>query len=92
MKDEFIREVCCGYQHTLALTINGQVYSWGNNEAGQLGLGSKAPSCVRKPKLIESLKNVVKLAAGQLHSAAITKNQELFTWGAKGQTGHSDLS
>jgi alpha-tubulin suppressor-like RCC1 family protein len=32
LKDEFIKEVVCGYSHTLAITIHGQVYSWGNNE------------------------------------------------------------
>ena len=52
LKDEFIKEVCCGYAHTLAITINGNVYSWGNNQQGQLGLGPDAPFDVRKPKLI----------------------------------------
>lgn len=33
LKDEFIKEVCCGYAHTLAITIHGAVYSWGNNES-----------------------------------------------------------
>lgn len=33
LKDEFIKEVCCGYQHTLVITINGNVYSWGANES-----------------------------------------------------------
>ena len=37
---------------------------------------------VRKPKLIENLRNIVKLSAGNEHSAAINKNQELFTWGS----------
>lgn len=27
-----------GYIHTLCLTINGEVYSWGSNDSGQLGL------------------------------------------------------
>ena len=43
LKDEFIKEVHCGYSHTLAVTINGQVYSWGNNESSQLGHGPKSP-------------------------------------------------
>ena len=79
--------MCCGYQHTLAVTIHGCVYAWGNNESCQLGLGAKAPICVRKPVMIDGLRNIVKLAAGNEHSVAINKNQELFTWGAKTQTG-----
>ena len=37
------------------------------------------------------LSNVVKVSAGNEHSLAITKNGELFTWGAHGLTGHGDL-
>jgi large repetitive protein len=32
----------------------------------------------------------VKLSAGNEHSAAINKNQELFSWGSKYQTGLND--
>lgn len=74
LKDEFIKEVCCGYSHTLAITIHGNVYSWGFNETCQLGLGPKAPEFVRKPVLIRDLKNIVKLSAGNEHSVAINKN------------------
>ena len=49
LKEEFIKEVCCGYSHTLAITINGNVLSWGNNESCQLGLGKNCPEFVRKP-------------------------------------------
>ena len=34
LKDEFIKDVCCGYAHTHAITNGGLVYSWGNNECG----------------------------------------------------------
>ena len=34
-----IIQVACGNSHTLALTSEGQVYSWGNNSDGQLGTG-----------------------------------------------------
>ena len=34
-----IQEVSCGWQHTIALTYNGFMFSWGLNINGQLGLG-----------------------------------------------------
>ena len=51
LKDEMIREICCGHSHTLAINVHGQVFVWGLNESGQLGLGSEAPPTVRKPVL-----------------------------------------
>ena len=32
-------QVTCGEEHSLALTSGGNVYSWGCNSQGQLGLG-----------------------------------------------------
>ena len=32
LKDELIKEICCGYSHTLAVNQYGQMYVWGNNE------------------------------------------------------------
>lgn len=90
LKDEFIKEVCCGYAHTLAITIHGAVYSWGNNESGQLGLGPDAPDFVRKAKQISGLKSIVKLSAGNEHSVALNKNQEIYSWGSCFQTGQND--
>jgi len=29
--------VACGYEHTLALTNEGEVFAWGKNNIGQLG-------------------------------------------------------
>lgn len=34
-----IKMICGGAQHSLALTEEGHVYSWGKNEEGQLGVG-----------------------------------------------------
>ena len=36
-----IIQISSGYTHSLALNNNGQVYAFGNNFAGQLGLGDK---------------------------------------------------
>ena len=35
-------QVVCGCAHTLALSDEGVVYSWGANSYGQLGVGNKA--------------------------------------------------
>ena len=36
-----VLKVCCGNWHYMILMESGQVYSWGFNDYGQLGLGSK---------------------------------------------------
>ena len=33
-----IVDICCGYEHTLAINENNWIYSWGDNLYGQLGL------------------------------------------------------
>ncbi|XP_054721916.1 E3 ubiquitin-protein ligase HERC2-like [Uloborus diversus] len=81
-----------GGKHCLALTIHGDVYSWGEGDDGKLGHGSKS-SC-DKPKRIESIKDleVVDIACGGAHSACITSSGELYTWGKGryGRLGHGD--
>lgn len=38
--DKKIVKVVCGYRHNLMLTSDGNVYSWGCNKYGQLGITS----------------------------------------------------
>ena len=87
LKDELIKEVCCGHGHSLAINQFGQMYSWGQNNCGQLGLGEQTPEIVRKPVLNTHIHNVVKLSAGHEHSLALTKTQELYSWGFGPFTG-----
>ncbi len=65
------------------------MYSWGCNASGQLGLGDFVDR--RAPAHVEGLwaLPVASLAAGDSHSAALTMNGFLFSWGAndKGQLG-----
>eukprot|EP00066_Takifugu_rubripes_P023536 XP_011612802.1 PREDICTED: E3 ubiquitin-protein ligase HERC2-like isoform X3 [Takifugu rubripes] len=90
----FIRKVAVnsGGKHCLALSSEGEVYSWGEAEDGKLGHGNRSP-CDR-PRVIESLRGVevVDIAAGGAHSACITASGELFTWGKGryGRLGHGD--
>uniref|UniRef100_A0A7N9DEE9 HECT-type E3 ubiquitin transferase n=1 Tax=Macaca fascicularis TaxID=9541 RepID=A0A7N9DEE9_MACFA len=67
-----IEDVAVGAEHTLALASNGDVYAWGSNSEGQLGLGHT--NHVREPTLVTGLqgKNVRQISAGRCHSAAWT--------------------
>ncbi|XP_047141184.2 probable E3 ubiquitin-protein ligase HERC1 isoform X1 [Hydra vulgaris] len=81
--------------HTLALTKNGVVYSWGDGEFGKLGHGNVATQ--KLPKVIRGVfKNqiITFISAGSRHSAAITKDGDLYTWGEgeHGRLGHGDSS
>ncbi|KAI3361765.1 hypothetical protein L3Q82_002108 [Scortum barcoo] len=73
--------------HTLAITVEGEVFSWGDGEYGKLGHGNSATQ--KYPKIIQGPllgKVVVCVSAGYRHSAAVTNDGELYTWGE----GHSD--
>ncbi|KAA6379803.1 MAG: hypothetical protein EZS28_024670, partial [Streblomastix strix] len=43
-RKNYVWKVACGASHTLALTEEGILYSWGDNTYGQLGLGENANS------------------------------------------------
>ncbi|XP_073689209.1 probable E3 ubiquitin-protein ligase HERC1, partial [Garra rufa] len=79
--------------HTLAVTAEGEVFSWGDGDYGKLGHGNSATQ--KYPKIIQGPllgKVVVCVSAGYRHSAAVTNDGELYTWGEGdfGRLGHSD--
>uniref|UniRef100_A0A452XWG5 Uncharacterized protein n=1 Tax=Aegilops tauschii subsp. strangulata TaxID=200361 RepID=A0A452XWG5_AEGTS len=49
---QFSEEVACGGYHTCAVTDRGDLYSWGSNENGCLGLGGTG--MVRFPEVVRS--------------------------------------
>ena len=48
-----VRQIACGDMHSLALTYNGVVYSWGSSKFGQLGHGNRRTQLL--PKMIVHL-------------------------------------
>lgn len=85
--------VSAGSRHSLALDINGSVYSWGWGERGQLGHGTL--DTVAAPTVIHSLAAsgvvVVDISAGGFHSALLTSSGDILTCGGAryGQLGHA---
>lgn len=69
-----------GNFHTVAISTDGEVFTWGLGEQGQLGYGGIESRNV--PTKVGSLcgEKIVKVACGGWHTAAVTVTGKLFTW------------
>jgi alpha-tubulin suppressor-like RCC1 family protein len=83
-----------GAQHGLALTVNGTVWAWGINTAGQLGDGTGTGN-FKKAILVQDaggadLSQIRAISAGGTHSLAVDSSGALWAWGsdAQGQFGN----
>lgn len=85
METTFIA-VKCGECHTMALTTNGEIYGWGSNHIGQLGLAHL--ETIFLPQKI-SIKNVKVVICGGFHTIFITENDDIYVCGfnTEGQLG-----
>ncbi|KRX09626.1 Regulator of chromosome condensation 1/beta-lactamase-inhibitor protein II [Pseudocohnilembus persalinus] len=96
LKEHKISQIVCGTNHTFALTTKGEVYSWGLNLKGQLGLGHF--DNVSSPQLVHSLlpfgtsentinfqlqadEVVTQIACGALHTLIYTNKNRIFACG-----------
>ncbi|NWI84833.1 HERC4 ligase, partial [Pitta sordida] len=88
-----IVQVACGYYHSLALSKGSEVFSWGQNKYGQLGLGYEYKKQT-SPHMIKSLLGIpfAQIAAGGAHSFVLTLSGAIFGWGRNkfGQLGLND--
>lgn len=88
-----ITQVSCGSEHSAFLSTQHFIYAMGSNSDGRLGVGDKSIACSSYPLLIEALVQykTVQVSCGGAHTAAVTHNGEIFTWGKGAALGHGDL-
>ncbi|KAK3004366.1 hypothetical protein RJ639_019175, partial [Escallonia herrerae] len=95
-----IEMVACGEYHTCAVTLSGDLYTWGDGayNTGMLGHGSEVSHWIPK-KIIGFMEgiHVSFVSCGPWHTAFITSLGQLFTFGdgtfgALGHGNHSSLS
>ncbi|XP_019197134.1 PREDICTED: ultraviolet-B receptor UVR8 [Ipomoea nil] len=77
-----ITEIAAGEAHTLVLTADGRVYSWGRGMFGRLGTGSEFDQLF--PVRVEfgsAPVKIVAIAAGAYHSLALADDGSVWGWG-----------
>jgi alpha-tubulin suppressor-like RCC1 family protein len=74
---------------TIAVLRNGTVWAWGNNQRGQLGIGSRTDSAVPVKVKVPKGVSFVKVNSGGDTSYAIDSTGRLWAWGnnRNGQLG-----
>ncbi|MCY1018616.1 MopE-related protein [Pyxidicoccus sp. MSG2] len=81
--------VAAGAYHSLFLKKDGEVWTWGQNVAGQLGTGSTSSTPQSQPSKVNGLPAIKAIAAGIAHSVALDVSGNVWVWGqnANGQAG-----
>jgi alpha-tubulin suppressor-like RCC1 family protein len=93
---EGIIAVAVGYGHNVAIKNGGTVFSWGRNDDGQLGNNTTTDRTI-PVQVVGSggkgfLTNVVSVACGYSHSAAVKSDGTVWGWGSNGDGQLSDGS
>ncbi len=77
---DHVKNVAAGGWHSLVVLQNGDVYSFGENSDGQLGLGDKERRLV--PEKIAGISNAKDVIAGRSHSFILLQNGDLYGFGS----------
>ena len=87
-----ITQMACGIDHVLALSSHGDLFSFGLNSRGQLGLGDILPQT--QPTLVKALAGIktLSIACGHWHNLALSEFGDVYSWGwnEHAQLGHSN--
>jgi len=95
-----VKDCKLGEYHSVVLTKNGEVYTWGyggkegyfswlvSQEVGALGHGNRKPYFIpKKVQFFDDIEaKVTQISAGLYHTVALTSEGDVYTWG-RGQYG-----
>jgi regulator of chromosome condensation len=95
--EEKVVQVVCGAMHTICLTINGNVLTFGCNDDSALGRQTTGVESnldesnesfddsdellAKTPEVVVGLPKIVKVSAGDMHSVALSVDGTVYIWG-----------
>jgi hypothetical protein len=89
---DYFAQIFVGFRHVCGLSDRGQVYCWGDNSVGQLGVStsttqSSVPVAIDRP---DSVKHFTQIKVGYNHACALADTKDLYCWGQgdSGQMGN----
>jgi len=88
LAEYYVSRVSCGANHTVAVTTDGHVYTWGSGLNGRLGINVVSENDQMLPTRVGTLdedlrkQNFVEVFAGPYQTFALTDKGRLFAWGA----------
>ena len=72
--------ISAGVSRSMAVTEDGALWTWGNNQAGALGDGTDTLRLYP----VSIMDNIAAVSSGSVHSMAIDENGILWSWGMNG--------
>ncbi len=77
-----VRSVSAGYEHTCAITGDGELWCWGDGGWGRLGNGESGTR--REPVKVQTDVTFAAVSAGGGHTCALAESGEAWCWGQSG--------
>jgi alpha-tubulin suppressor-like RCC1 family protein/Leucine-rich repeat (LRR) protein len=92
IKAQCWKTAAAGYSHTVAVRNDGTLWTWGNNDEGQLG--NSTPAAINIPTKMGTANNWKTAAAGWGHTVALKTDGTLWAWGygRLGQLGNGNYN
>ena len=94
-----IIDISLGNWHSAALSLNGRVFTWGENSNGNLGnstvINANTPIEITDRFTMQIIgEKIITIEMGGVHSSALTSAGRVFMWGrnSEGQLGTSNFS
>ena len=93
-----ITAIACGGWHSIALKSDGTVWTWGENNDGQLGNGTSdgvySSASHPNPIQVNGLSGIAAIGGGAVHTIALKSDGTVWAWGSNydGQIGDGTYS
>ena len=86
-----IQQISCGHKHSMALSLEGELFVFGDNEYGQIGMNDIKEYI--QPIVVPSIPPIISISCGSEHSMILDSSHNVWTCGYNfdGQLGHGDL-